>query len=117
MRSIPTVGARRGARPCRRRGQVRARGKAGRLLPRRSHGTRAGTQHVARSGGRMRVVFVTPNQGRQAEVRRLLADVDVELSRLGPTVPDGLDLEDTARARAAGAFAQLGRPCFVENTL
>jgi inosine/xanthosine triphosphate pyrophosphatase family protein len=65
----------------------------------------------------MRVVFVTPNQGRQAEVRRLLADVDVELSRLGPTVPDGLDLEDTARARAAGAFAQLGRPCFVENTL
>ena len=63
-----------------------------------------------------RVVFVTPNQGRQAEVQRLLADVEVELSRLGPAVQDGLDLEATARVRAAGAFAQLGRPCFVENT-
>jgi inosine/xanthosine triphosphate pyrophosphatase family protein len=63
-----------------------------------------------------RVVFVTPNQGRQAEVQRLLADVEVELSRLGPAVEDGLDLEATARVRAAGAFAQLGRPCFVENT-
>jgi len=63
-----------------------------------------------------RVVFVTPNQGRQAEVQRLLADVEVELSRLGPAVQDGLDLEASARVRAAGAFAQLGRPCFVENT-
>jgi inosine/xanthosine triphosphate pyrophosphatase family protein len=63
-----------------------------------------------------RVVFVTPNQGRQAEVRRLLADVELEMSRLGPAVPDGLDLEASARVRAAGAFAQLGRPCFVENT-
>jgi XTP/dITP diphosphohydrolase len=63
-----------------------------------------------------RVVFVTPNQGRQAEVQRLLADVQVELSRLGPAVPDGLDLEASARVRAAAAFAQLGRACFVENT-
>jgi inosine/xanthosine triphosphate pyrophosphatase family protein len=63
-----------------------------------------------------RVVFVTPNQGRQAEVQRLLADVRVELSRLGPAVPEGLDLEAAARARAAAAFDQLERPCFVENT-
>src|SRR5262249_24968952 len=63
------------------------------------------------------LIFVTPNQGRQAEVRRLLADIDVELSRLGPAVPDGRDLEDTARARALSAFDALGRPCFVENTV
>jgi non-canonical purine NTP pyrophosphatase (RdgB/HAM1 family) len=63
-----------------------------------------------------RVVFVTPNQGRQDEVRRLLADVEVELSRLGPAVPEGLDLESAARSRARTAFATLGRPCFVENT-
>jgi hypothetical protein len=63
-----------------------------------------------------RVVFVTPNQGRQAEVQRLLADVHVELSRFGPAVPDGLDLEAGARARAAAAYTALGGPCFVENT-
>ena len=63
-----------------------------------------------------RVVFVTPNQGRQAEVQRLLADVHVELSRFGPAVPDGLPLEAGARARAAAAYEALGRPCFVENT-
>src|SRR5689334_2096784 len=63
-----------------------------------------------------RVIFVTPNQGRQAEVRRLLADVDLSLSRLGPAVPEGLDLESAARARAASAFATLGQACFVENT-
>jgi inosine/xanthosine triphosphate pyrophosphatase family protein len=63
-----------------------------------------------------RVVFVTPNQGRQAEVRRLLADVELEMSRIGPAVPEGADLEASARVRAAGAFAQLGRACFVENT-
>lgn len=62
------------------------------------------------------VVFVTPNQGRQAEVKRLLADVEVELSRLGVSAPEGLDLEASARARAASAYAALGRPCFVENT-
>ena len=37
-----------------------------------------------------RVVFATPNQGHQADLRRLLADVDVVLSRFGPRVPDGL---------------------------
>ncbi|HWU91515.1 MAG TPA: non-canonical purine NTP pyrophosphatase, partial [Kofleriaceae bacterium] len=62
------------------------------------------------------VVFVTPNQGRQAEVQRLLADVQVELSRFGPAVPEGLDLEAGARARAVAAYERLGRPCFVENT-
>jgi inosine/xanthosine triphosphate pyrophosphatase family protein len=63
-----------------------------------------------------RVVFVTPNQGRQAEVQRLLADVEIELSRFGPVAPPELNYEAAARARAALAFAQLGRPCFVENT-
>jgi inosine/xanthosine triphosphate pyrophosphatase family protein len=63
-----------------------------------------------------RLVFVTPNQGRQAEVQRLLADVPIELSRFGPDVPAELDVEAAARARARAAFAALGRPCFVENT-
>ena len=63
-----------------------------------------------------RVVFVTPNQGRQAEVQRLLADVEIELSRLGPVAPAELDFEAAARARSSAAFAELGRPCFVENT-
>ena len=39
-----------------------------------------------------RVVFATPNQGHQADLRRLLADIDVVLSRFGPRVPDGLEL-------------------------
>jgi inosine/xanthosine triphosphate pyrophosphatase family protein len=64
----------------------------------------------------MSVVFVTPNQSRLAEVQRLLADVDLELSRFGPQVAPGLDLEATARARALGAFAEVGRRCFVENS-
>jgi non-canonical purine NTP pyrophosphatase (RdgB/HAM1 family) len=62
------------------------------------------------------VVFVTPNQGRQAEVKRLLADVEVALSRLAVSAPEGLDLAASARARAASAYAALGEPCFVENT-
>jgi inosine/xanthosine triphosphate pyrophosphatase family protein len=64
----------------------------------------------------MQVVFVTPNQSRLAEVQRLLADVDLTLSRFGPSVAPGLSLQETARARAQAAFATLGRPCFVENT-
>ncbi|MBK9033011.1 MAG: hypothetical protein IPL61_17365 [Myxococcales bacterium] len=63
-----------------------------------------------------RVYFATPNQGHQDDLRRLLADVDVALSRFGPTVPAGLDLEATARWRARAAFAALGERCFVENT-
>lgn len=63
-----------------------------------------------------RVVFATPNLGHQDDLRRLLADVDVVLSRFGPAVPDGLDLEATASWRARAAFASLGERCFVENT-
>ena len=63
-----------------------------------------------------RVVFATPNQGYQDDLRRLLADVDVVLSRVGPAVPDGLDLAATATWRAKAAFAAVGERCFVENT-
>jgi inosine/xanthosine triphosphate pyrophosphatase family protein len=63
-----------------------------------------------------RVVFATPNQGYQDDLRRLLADVDVVLSRFGPAVPDGLDLAAAATWRAKAAFAVLGERCFVENT-
>lgn len=63
-----------------------------------------------------RVVFVTPNQGRQAEVQRLLADVEIELSRFGPIVPPELNYEAAACERALVAYAELGRACFVENT-
>lgn len=63
-----------------------------------------------------RVVFATPNQGYQDDLRRLLPDLEVVLSRLGPTVPEGLSLEDSARFRARAAFAALGERVFVENT-
>src|SRR5689334_18546236 len=64
----------------------------------------------------MSVVFVTPNQSRLAEVQRLLADVEIELSRFGPPVEPGLDLATTATRRAQAAFAHLKKRCFVENT-
>jgi inosine/xanthosine triphosphate pyrophosphatase family protein len=64
----------------------------------------------------MRVTFVTPNQSRLGEVQRLLADVEIELSRFGPPVDPGLDLATTATRRAQAAFAHLGKRCFVENT-
>ncbi|HUQ06654.1 MAG TPA: non-canonical purine NTP pyrophosphatase [Kofleriaceae bacterium] len=63
-----------------------------------------------------RVVFATPNQGYQDDLRRLLADVEVVLSRFGPAVPEGLDLAAAATWRAKAAFAALGERCFVENT-
>lgn len=63
-----------------------------------------------------RVVFATPNQGHQDDLRRLLADVEVVLSRFGPRVPDGLALEEAAAWRARAAFEALGERCFVENT-
>jgi inosine/xanthosine triphosphate pyrophosphatase family protein len=63
-----------------------------------------------------RVVLATPNQGRREEVQRLLADIDVEWSRLGPPVPEGLDPEASARLRCQAVFRELGRPSFVENT-
>jgi len=63
-----------------------------------------------------RVCFATPNQGYQDDLRRLMADVEVVLSRFGPAVPPGLDLEATATWRARAAFAALGERCFVENT-
>jgi inosine/xanthosine triphosphate pyrophosphatase family protein len=63
-----------------------------------------------------RVIFATPNQARQDDLRRLLADIEVVLSRFGPPVPPGLDLEATARWRARAAHAALGARCFVENT-
>lgn len=63
-----------------------------------------------------RVIFATPNQGYQDDLRRLLADVEVVLSRVGPAVPDGLDLVATATWRAKAAFATVGERCFVENT-
>ena len=63
-----------------------------------------------------RVVFATPNQGYQDDLRRLLADIDVVMSRFGPPVPDGLDLAGAATWRARAAFATLGERCFVENT-
>lgn len=63
----------------------------------------------------MRLVFVTPNAWDAAETQRLLAGLDVEFSRLALSRGDASRLEDVARARAADAFRQLGRPCFVEN--
>ena len=63
-----------------------------------------------------RVVFATPNQGYQDDLRRLLADVDVVLSRIGPAVPEGLDLVAAATWRARAVFAEIGERCFVENT-
>ncbi len=63
-----------------------------------------------------RVIFATPNQARQDDMRRLLADIDVVLSRFGPPVPRELDLEAAARWRARAAYAALGERCFVENT-
>jgi len=63
-----------------------------------------------------RVVFATPNQGHQADLRRLLADIEVVLSRFGPPVPDGLDLAAAASWRARAAHDALGERCFVENT-
>jgi len=63
-----------------------------------------------------RVVFATPNQGYQHDLRRLLADLDVVLSRFGPRVPDRLDLAGAATWRARAAFEALGERCFVENT-
>ena len=63
-----------------------------------------------------RVVFATPNQGYQDDLRRLMADIDVVLSRLGPRVPDGLELAGAATWRARAAYEALGERCFVENT-
>lgn len=64
-----------------------------------------------------RVVFATPNLGYQDDLRRLLADIDVVMSRVGPAVPPGLDLEATAAWRARAAYAAIGERCFVENTI
>ncbi|MFZ5444280.1 MAG: non-canonical purine NTP pyrophosphatase [Myxococcota bacterium] len=64
----------------------------------------------------MKLVFVTPNSWDRAELQRLLAGLDVETARLALPKGDSPALEDVARFRAKAAFAQLGRPCFVENT-
>lgn len=64
----------------------------------------------------MNLVFVTPNSWDRAELQRLLAGLDVETARLALPKGDSPALEDVARHRAQAAFAQLGRPCFVENT-
>jgi inosine/xanthosine triphosphate pyrophosphatase family protein len=63
------------------------------------------------------LVFVTPNSWNAEETQRLLAGLNVEYSRLALPKPEGVtDLETIARARVTSAFAQLQRPCFVENT-
>ncbi len=71
------------------------------------------TRHPSSS---TRVVFATPNQGHQDDLKRLLADVEVVMSRIGPAVPDGLDLAAAATWRARKVFAEVGERCFVENT-
>lgn len=62
------------------------------------------------------VTFVTGNRWKHEEARRLLAGVDVRVARLTLAKPPSDDLREVARARAADAYRQLGRPCFVENT-
>jgi non-canonical purine NTP pyrophosphatase (RdgB/HAM1 family) len=62
------------------------------------------------------VVFVTANESKHDEVRRLLAGLDVRWARLDLARPEGDDLESIARARAREAYRRLGAPCFVENT-
>lgn len=63
----------------------------------------------------IRVVFVTPHQSRQDEVRSVLSGIDVSFSRLGPPVPDGLGPEASARVRARAAFVAHGERCVVDN--
>jgi len=62
------------------------------------------------------VVFITANQSKHAEVESLLAGIDVRWERLGIARPDAPDLESIARERARLGYAELGVPCFLENT-
>jgi inosine/xanthosine triphosphate pyrophosphatase family protein len=71
--------------------------------------------HGVASAVMTRVVFVTANAEVRDEVGRLFGGIDVVGSRLGPAVPEGLDLEATVRHRAAACYAALGERCFVEN--
>ncbi len=81
---------------------------------RRSSSTRSASSPV---GCRVtRVVFVTPNQGRQDDLRRLLPDLEVELRRLDLPVDDGLPLEEAATRRALAAYTRVGERCMVEST-
>jgi inosine/xanthosine triphosphate pyrophosphatase family protein len=62
------------------------------------------------------VVFVTANQSKHEEVRRLLAGLDVRWQRLALARPESDDLELIARTRVVEAYERLGEPCFLENT-
>lgn len=63
------------------------------------------------------VTFVTGNSRRHDEAKRLLAGIDVAWARLTLAKPAGTEiLEEIATARVKDAYAQLGTPCFVENT-
>ncbi len=68
------------------------------------------------------VVFVTNNESKHDEVRRLLAGLDVRWERLGLARPasipgeGGPDLETIARTRVIEAYSRLQSPCFLENT-
>jgi len=61
------------------------------------------------------LLLVTGNPGKLAEARRLagraLAAIDLDLPEI-----QSLDLEETLRAKAATAFAAVGRPLVVEET-
>jgi inosine/xanthosine triphosphate pyrophosphatase family protein len=62
------------------------------------------------------LVFVTPNSWAPEETARLLSGLHVTFSRLALPRGEAAALEDVATFRARAAFAQLQRPCFVENT-
>jgi inosine/xanthosine triphosphate pyrophosphatase family protein len=63
----------------------------------------------------LRVVLVSPNWELREEIAQLFGGIEVANSRLGPAVPEGLDLVETARHRARESYAALGERCFVEN--
>jgi XTP/dITP diphosphohydrolase len=69
----------------------------------------------------MRIVLATTNQGKIAEVRRILADTGVELvpaaeAGLPPVAETGQTFEENALAKARAAVARTGLPALADDS-
>lgn len=75
----------------------------------------------AADGGRLRLVLATRNPGKVAELRRILAGIDVELTDatavdLPEVAETGMTFVDNALAKARSGAAASGLPCIADDS-
>lgn len=79
-------------------------------------GARHGGPRVKGSDLKRRLFVVTGNAKKVEEIRAILPAFLIEQISLDLIEPQGLDVAEVARAKAADAFARLNRPVIVEDT-